>query len=174
MRREPMKTDVKRGLLWFGLLLAMTALTAVHGLGGGPPPRAARSPVAIIVNPLTPVQGLTMTELRQIMLGNREFWPNGQRIILLIRAPVARERNVVLHVIYQMSEAEFRQYWIAKIFRAETATGPKVVYSSEMTNELTAAIPGSIGFLLDDKVRPGPKVLRINGKLPGEAGYPLQ
>jgi len=37
--------------------------------------------------------------------------------VLLIRAPVARlSADVVLRVIYQMSEAQFKQYWVAKIF----------------------------------------------------------
>ena len=35
-----------------------------------------------------------------------------------------------------MSESQFKQYWIAKIFRAESATAPKVVYSNDMVAEL--------------------------------------
>jgi hypothetical protein len=95
-------------------------------------------------------------------------------VVLLIRAPVARERDVVLKVIYQMSEAQFKQYWIAKIFRAESATAPKVVYSNDMANQLVTAIPGAIAFIDSKDVKPGAKVLRVEGRLPGEAGYPLR
>ncbi len=130
--------------------------------------------MAILVNPATRVSNLSLAELREIMLGNRQFWPDHQPIVLLLRAPVAPERTAVLHIIYQMSEAEFRQYWIAKIFRDETATAPKVVYSASMASELVVAIPGSIAFLEADEVQPGPKVLTIDGKKPGEKGYPLQ
>jgi len=56
---------------------------------------------------------------------------------------VARERDVVLKVIYGMTEAQFRQYWISKIFRLETSSGPKIVYSTEMAAELVTAIPGA-------------------------------
>jgi hypothetical protein len=93
---------------------------------------------------------------------------------LLIRAPVARERDVVLKTIYQMSESQFKQYWIAKIFRAESATAPKVVYSNDMASELAAAIPGAIAFIQVREVRPGTKVIRVDGHLPGEPGYPLR
>jgi len=117
---------------------------------------------------------LGLAEVRKIMLGDRQFWPSNVRIVLLVRAPVARERTVVLRTIYQMSEAQFRQYWISKIFRAESTTGPKIVYSAEMTNELVSAIPGSIGFIDAAKVQGGVKVLRVDGKMPGESGYPLQ
>ncbi len=135
---------------------------------------AAGTAVAIVVNAATPVESLSLAEVRKILLGDRQFWNSDMRIVLLVRAPVAHERTVVLRSIYQMSESQFRQYWIAKIFRAEATSGPKIVYSAEMTNELIAAIPGSIGFIEAAKAQPGVKVLRIDGKLPGESGYPLQ
>ncbi len=95
-------------------------------------------------------------------------------MVLLIRAPVARERDVVLRVIYQMSEAQFKQYWVAKIFRAEVASPPKIVYSNDVQLELVSAIPGAIAFVDARNVRPGLKVLRVDGHLPGEQGYPLR
>ena len=58
-----------------------------------------------------------------------------------MRAPGAREREVVLRVIYQMSEAQFRQYWIAKVFRAEAAGGPRIIYSNDMAAELVRQFP---------------------------------
>ena len=95
-------------------------------------------------------------------------------MVLLIRAPVARERNVVLKIIYQMSETQFKQYWIAKIFRAESALAPKVVYSNDMANDLVTAVPGAIAFIDAREVRSGAKVVRVDGHLPGEPGYPLR
>jgi hypothetical protein len=73
-----------------------------------------------------------------------------------------------------MDEDQFRQYWIGKMFRAEIAGGPKIVYSSDMAMNLVGAIPGSITFVLASAVTPNTKVLRIDGKLPSEAGYPLK
>ena len=74
-------------------------------------------PVAIVVHPDTDVSNLTMQELRDIFLAERQYWPDKSRIVLLVRAPAAYERTFVLNRIYQMSEAEFRRYWIAKMFR---------------------------------------------------------
>jgi hypothetical protein len=81
---------------------------------------------------------------------------------------------VVLQVIYQMSEAQFKQYWVAKIFRAEAASPPKIVYSNDMQYDLVSAIPGAIAFVDAKAVRPGVRVLRVDGHLPGEKGYPLR
>jgi len=130
--------------------------------------------VAVVVHPDTPVTNLTLAEARKVFLGNRQYWSTNIPVVLLIRAPVARERNVVLKTIYQMSESQFKQYWIAKIFRAEAASAPKVVYSNDMANELVTAIPGAIAFIDARDVRSGAKVLRVNGYLPGEPGYPLR
>ncbi len=130
--------------------------------------------VAVVVHPDTPVSNLNLTEVRKVFLGDRQYWSSNTPVVLLIRAPVARERNVVLNIIYQMSESQFKQYWIAKIFRAEAATAPKVVYSNDMANQLVTAIPGAIAFIDSKDVRPGAKILRVDGHLPGEPGYPLR
>ncbi|MGE5054648.1 MAG: hypothetical protein ACM3WP_10825 [Acidobacteriota bacterium] len=130
--------------------------------------------VAVVVHPDTPVSDLSLADVRKVFLGDRQYWTSNLPVVLLIRAPVARERNVVLKIIYQMSEAQFKQYWIAKIFRAESASAPKVVYSNDMANDLVTAVPGAIAFIDAREVRPGAKVLRVDGHLPGESGYPLR
>ncbi|HTP33932.1 MAG TPA: hypothetical protein VMJ75_17255 [Candidatus Acidoferrales bacterium] len=130
--------------------------------------------VAIVVRPDLPIDNLTFAELRRVMRGDRQFWTSNLRVTLLVRAPVARERDIVLKTIYEMSEAQFRQYWIAKVFRAEAAAGPRIVYSNEMSAELVAAMPGAIAVVDASQVPKGLKVLRIDGHLPGEKGYPLR
>ena len=130
--------------------------------------------IAVVVNSDTPVSDLSLSEVRKVLLGERQYWNSKLPVTLLIRAPQARERDVVLKVIYQMSEAQFKQYWVAKIFRAEAASPPKIVYSNDMQYELVTAIPGAIAFVEARAVRPGAKVLRVEGHLPGEREYPLR
>ena len=48
------------------------------------------------------------------------------------------------------------------------------VFSNEMATELVAAIPGAVAFVDAAKVPQGLKVLRIDGRLPGEKGYALR
>jgi hypothetical protein len=119
------------------------------------------------------VDDLSMAELRTILLGDRQYWSSKQRITLLIRAPVAPERDVALKRVYQMSEAQFRQYWIAKVFRAETAIGPKTIYSNKIAVDLLRTLPGTIAFIRASEVPKDLKVVKIGGRLPGEKGYAL-
>jgi hypothetical protein len=130
--------------------------------------------LAIVVQKDSPVDDLSMSELRNIFLANRQFWPDRSRIILLVRAPQSDERDYVLDRIYQMDEAKFRQYWIAKMFRAEVPRGPKIVFSTDMTVDLVVAIPGSISFIRADEVTDEVKLVRVDGKLPSDDGYPLK
>ncbi len=160
---------LKTSRLLGAILLAAFCWSAV----GGSPPQADAD-IAIVVRPDVPVDNLSFAELRRLMLGNRQFWSSNLRVTLLVRAPVARERDVVLKTIYQMSEAQFRQYWIAKVFRAEAASSPRIVYSNEMAAELALSIPGAVAFVEVAQVPKGLTVLKIDGKLPGEKGYALR
>ncbi len=132
------------------------------------------SPIAIVVHKDTDVENLSLAELRNIFLANQQFWSNRKRIVLLVRAPKSEERDFVLNTIYQMDEAQFRQYWIAKMFRAEVPRGPKIVFSTDMMLELVIAIPGSISFVSADEVKDDVRVIRVDGKLPSDPGYPLK
>jgi len=136
-------------------------------------PAAESNAVAIVVRPDVPVENLSFAELRRVMLGDRQFWSSNLKVTLLVRAPGAREREVVLKTIYQMSEAQFRQYWIAKVFRDEASSAPRIVYSNEMATELVSQMPGAVAFVDATQIPKGLNVLKINGLLPGQPGYPL-
>jgi hypothetical protein len=157
----------------FACLLVGGWAVQAAGEGAGQADQGQDRPVAIVVHPDTDITNLTMQQLRDIFLAEQQYWPDKSRIVLLVRAPAAYERTFVLNRIYQMSEAQFRRYWIAKMFRAEVPSGPRVVFSSNMALGLVTAIPGSITFMLASDVGPEVKVVRIDGKLPTEAGYPL-
>ena len=129
--------------------------------------------IAIVVHKDTQIDDLSSAELRNVFLADQQFWPDRTRIILLVRAPQSDERDFVLNRIYQMTEAQFRQYWIAKMFRAEVPRGPKIVFSTDMALDLVVAIPGSISFMRADEVTDGVKIVSVDGKLPGDDGYLL-
>jgi ABC-type phosphate transport system substrate-binding protein len=151
------------------VILALVAV--LLGVGGC---YAQNPDIAIIVNKGVPADNLTFAEVRKVFRGERQFWNSDLRVTLLVRAPVARERDVVLKKIYEMSEAQYRQYWIAKIFRADIASSPKIVYTNDMTAELVSAIPGAVSFMEASKIPAGFKVMKVDGIKPGEQGYPLR
>ncbi len=156
------------------MILFATAWLTFSGASASAQEIVATSPVAIVVHKDTDIEDLSLAELRNIFLANQQFWPDRTRIILLVRAPKSDVRDLVLNTIYEMDEAQFRQYWIAKMFRAEVPRGPKIVFSTDMMLELVIAIPGSISFVRADEVTDDVKIVKIDGKLPADPGYLLK
>lgn len=146
--------------LWTGCLSADQEVTS-------------SSPVAIVANQSVSVDNLSLDDLRRIFLADKQYWPDRTRIILLVQAPNAYERQVVLARIYQMNENEYKRYWVAKMFRAEVPSGPKIVFSTNMARELVSSLKGAITFIRADEVRGHGKILSIDQKRPGDPGYPL-
>ena len=159
-----------------GPIFAALAAAVVVALVWLPPIVAAQSApdIAVIVNKDLPVDSLPFTELRKILLGDRAFWTPGQKVTLLIRAPIARERDAAVKTVCDMSEAQFRQHWIAKVFRAESATGPRIVYSNDAAIEAVGRTPGAVAFVEATAVTKAVKVLKIDGLAPGQSGYKLK
>ena len=136
--------------------------------------KAADGDVAVVAHLSVPVNDISFAEVRKLVLGDRQFWSSNLRVTLIIRAQAAREREVILKKVCQMTEAQFRQYWIGKVFRAEAAAGPRVAYSNEEAVDLANQIPGAVAFVDASRVPKGLKVLRVAGLAPGDPGYTLR
>ncbi len=129
--------------------------------------------LAVIVNPNNAVDSLRLNDLAKIYRGERQYWKGNLPIVLLFRTPGSYEREVALRVVFQMTDSQYKQYWVSKIMRAEATAPPAELFSGGMTKEGVMAMSGAIGCISATEIRPGMKVLRIDGHLPGEAGYPL-
>jgi len=120
-----------------------------------------RGKVAIIVNPGVPVNELSLSELRRVFMGERQYWNPSLRVTLILRGPISWERDAVLRTVYRMSEAQFRHYWIRKIFADEITTTPKIANSNERALQLVAQTPGAITFVDASQIPDGAKVVKI-------------
>jgi hypothetical protein len=128
---------------------------------------------AVIVHPSTSATNMSLQQVRAIFLGEQQFWPGGGRVVLFVHAPGSIGREVALRHLYQMNEGEFKRYWIAKVFRDDLASGPKIVSSSALAKKLTASIPGAIAIIPASDVDETVHVLSIDHRVPGVEGYPL-
>lgn len=161
---------MKANSAWIALLpTALAGALFVASSRGG-----AEAPIAVIVHEQVPVDDLSLAELRQIFLGERQSWSRELSITLLLPPRGTPERKVLLAKIYQQrSEVQVQHYWINRLFGDEVQTGPKITGSNEMSASLVRVIPGAIALVPANRIPQGVKVLRIDGKKPGQAGYPL-
>lgn len=126
----------------------------------------------MVVNPKNPVNDITKSELRKIFAGEKRTWARGVSIKLVVRAPGSLERVVLLRLL-GMSESEYKQYWIAQVFHGEAQAEPVALFSNGMQKEAIAAFPGAIALVTLGDVKPGMKVIKVDGHSPGEPGYSL-
>ncbi len=154
-----MKTSIKKLLL--GILI--TGFLAV----------AQGAEVAIIVNPSNPVNGLSFRELRALFELQQQFWKDGKRVSLVTQKAGLPEKQLVLNKVYRRSEDSLNRYWMNRMFNAEINTIPKPRASNNAVKQVISRLPNGIGFISVSTVDSSVKVLRIDGRLPGEAGYKL-
>src|SRR5512141_427744 len=91
------RSRARRTRFLTALLAAVLAAAPISPLAAQ---TAKGGDVAIVVHADTPVSNLTLAEVRKIFRGDKQYWTTNLPVVLLVRAPVARERDVVLKVIY--------------------------------------------------------------------------
>jgi len=159
-----------RVAVWVAVFVASLAdlSSAVAQTGAA----AVEDEVAVVVNNKNPVSNLTTLELRQLFAGQKRSWMGGRPVVLFVRAPGAHERVVLLKLL-DMSESDYKRYWTVQVFRGEAMAEPVALFSNGMQKEALTTFPGAIALVNYQDVKPGMKILKVDGHLPGEAAYPL-
>ena len=134
---------------------------------------AQSSEVAVVVNQKNPVTNLSSAEVRKLFVGEKRSWSGGLPVKIFVRAPVAHERLVLLKLL-GMSESDYKQYWTSQVFRGEAQAEPIALFSNGMQREAVVAYEGALALVDVQDVKPGMKVVKVEGHLPGESGYPLR
>ena len=166
----------------FAVLLWITAGFCLALRVGGSQPAAAapQDPaelercLAVIVNQSNPVENLSLAELRRIFRADRNHWPDGRRVTIALREPGKPERATVLREIYQMTERDFSRYFLQATFTGEALSTPKTLATASGVRKFVFNVPGAIGCVRAGEVDETVKVIRLDGRLPGEKGYRLQ
>jgi ABC-type phosphate transport system substrate-binding protein len=130
--------------------------------------------VAIIVNPGNPVESISLAQLRNIYLGTQLFWKDGTQVVPVVRAPSARERDVLLHRVLHMSDLRFQQHWRKQRLAHKPGHEPIAVVSNGMQLEMVGKESGGIALVAVSDIHAGVKVLKVGGHRPGSAAYPLK
>ncbi len=155
--------------------LIIALLSAPAGLAGASEADVVSgAAIAVIVNTDNPVDQLSLADLQRIVLGERRTWSARIPVVLMMRNEESRERTLLLQKACHMTGAEYHQYWTGKIFRGEVTSEPVSLPSLGTALNFVSTIKGGISFVGAASVRPGIKVVRIEGRLPGEQGYSLQ
>jgi len=127
---------------------------------------------AVIVNRNNPTSTLSVADLREILLGKRQYWKGSQKIVLLLPNGGSPERTTALRLV-NMDDTSYTQYWTERSGTVEGGDAPAAVSSSGIALSLVAESPGALAIVPLAEVRESVKVLRIDGHLPNDAAYPI-
>jgi len=130
--------------------------------------------IAVVVNATNAVDDVSLSDLGKILRGDRKFWNNKTPVVIVLRQSGAPERSRVLAEVARMDDAEFKEHWIGKVFRGEASSEPLAVPSNGLALEYVSTNAGAVCFMPGTSVRSDLKVLKVDGKLPGQTGYPLK
>ena len=129
--------------------------------------------LAIIVNPASSLSDISFADLQRYFKAERTKTPEGTKILIAMMEVGRPERDAALKLIYKMSEEEYNDYFVGQTFTGAVTAAPKSFPSAANVKRYVAENRGAIGYIRASEADDSVKVLKINGKSPGEAEYKL-
>jgi hypothetical protein len=123
-----------------------------------------------------PPAAVTSADLRRIWLGQTTRWPDGRRIVLAVRPAATPAGSLFYDRIAGMNEIDFSRLWLGILFRGDAESAPRVIGPPEEVRRFLLRGPDGLAFLLSSEIDPRDPAppIRIDGKEPGEPGYPCR
>jgi phosphate transport system substrate-binding protein len=134
---------------------------------------AQNGAIAVVVNQDNPINQISLADLRKLYLGEQRFWKGHLAVTVLMRVPGTPGRDVALKTVFRMSESQYKIYWENRVFHGEASAAPAELFSNGSAQDAVASIPGAVALVPLAQVSTRVKVLKIDGLLPDEPGYPL-
>ena len=129
--------------------------------------------LAVIVHPQKGISGVSAAELREMILMQRQHWKGGGRIYLILPQRGSPEKDVLLKRVLKMTEEQLRRHYLGKLYGGEIAAFPTVASSGAESLRTVSLAPNAIALVAAGGLDPSVKVLRVQGRRPGDAGYLL-
>jgi hypothetical protein len=130
--------------------------------------------LAIIVNKASKLSDLSLADLQKYFRADKTKAPDGVKIVIVMADAGRPERAAALKTIYKMSEAEYNDYFVGQTFTGAVAAAPKSLPSPSAIKLYVAQTPGAIAYVQAGDTDDSVAVLKIGGKSPGDADYPLK
>ena len=144
------------------LCLAVTAGTAVAPLSKN---------MAVVVATGSKLTDVALAELVKLCKGTQKSWPDGKSLLLVMKSPESPEMRLTVLKLFGDASGDIKAA-IAKVNYAHSAV--KIVGSEDDLLRAVEATPGAIGILDVYAINSSVKVLRVDGKLPFDVGYPFR
>jgi hypothetical protein len=124
--------------------------------------------IAVIVDKANTVGGLTAVDLAKVFKFDKNKWPDGKNVVLVLRDPTTPEMRTAIEKLYHMQPEEFRA------LLSSHSSGVIFAKTEEELLRSVESIPGAVGLVDVYSINGHVNVLKVDGKLPLEQGYSLK
>jgi len=138
------------------------------------PRTSAWEGLAIVVNRNNPIDNVSLWQLRDLFLGEKKWWSCKRRVVVVALPRGAAERQTIHRVVDHMNDADLDKYYFFGIYRGELVELPITQATPKDVRAFVSAHPGAIGYVRASDLDDSLKVVRVNGLLPDDDGYPLR
>jgi ABC-type phosphate transport system substrate-binding protein len=127
--------------------------------------------MAVVVSAGSKLADVPLADLTKLCKGTQKTWPDGRSFTLIIKDPESSEMRGVVQKILGGATPDIKAA-IAKVNESRQVI--KIVGSDEDLLRTVEATPGAVGIVDVYAINSAVKVLRLDGKLPFDAGYALK
>lgn len=120
--------------------------------------------MAVVVNKDNAAQNVTSAQLAKMIKGEMKKWPDGKEVVLVVHASSPGEMGTLAHLT-KMSSAE------VKAMLASRKESFRTVASDADVIGAVSSTSGALGFVEEHSLNDRVTVVKVDGKLPLEAGY---
>jgi len=153
-----------------GKWLRITALLCIASMLGGSSVAAIKN-LAVVIAAGSKLSDVPLADLAKLCRGMQKAWPDGKSFTLVIKNPEAPEMRLAMQKLFGDAGGDIK----AAIAKAnESRLTVKIVGSDEDLLRTVESTPGAVGILDVYSINSSVKVLRVDGKLPFDAGYALK
>ena len=120
--------------------------------------------MAVVVNKDNAAQNVTSAQLAKMIKGEMKKWPDGKEVVLVVHASSPGEMGTLAHLT-KMSSAEVKAMLAARKESIRTVASDADVIGA------VSSTSGALGFVEEHSLNDRVTVVKVDGKLPLEAGY---
>jgi len=162
--------SVRRALLSTAVVIAMSIVAGTGAPRAAAPPSSAE--LVVVVGAASPMRDISRSALRRAYLGEVTE-DHGARLVPLNQPPGAPARVAFDRALLGLEPDAIARFWIDQRIRGQ-GSAPRAIPTVSLLLRVLAQLPGGISYLRRADLpanATGVKVITVDGKKPGDAGY---
>jgi ABC-type phosphate transport system substrate-binding protein len=157
------------------VVLSALALAVPHAVSADS--NAVQKTLAVVVHKSSLVDGISAADLRKVLTGELRAWPDARQIVVIEQPDENATQQRMLQAVLKATPAAYNRQLLQVQFQGRPMPVIRVLNSDMNAIAFVWNVPGAVSIVEMGAAAASAthvKILKIDGKLPGEAGYLLQ